>query len=738
MITYVENSNLPMKNGSRSFHMPRGISGKLFLAITQLVLCLGIATVSQAATTTFNVNSFDDFALGSSVPCDSIGTCTLRAAIQAANAISNSTDAQGNVLPHTINLPAGTYYLDSTLNSTLPKTPSTIGINEDKAATGDLDIRGNVTIVGADRDTTIIDGFASDRVLQIMGGATVSISNVTIQNGYVDADTNNNVSSGGGGGIYNSGVLRIENCVIRNNHAVNGTGTGGGGLQTTGVAGTGPNTVKTVIVQSTISNNSAPLGGGVRNFFGSTLIDLTDVTNNAANQYSGGGVQNAGGSMSITRSTINNNLAQQTGGGVDNLDALDITQSSIYLNCASGSMDPSFPPQTVPTCIVPGAIFGGAGGGISNGSAGSLNMVNTTVGQNQAALAGGGIYNHKDATVTNSTIYDNSVSLTTGSGGTEIFACGSQNQNQDPTKNLTCSNGIKDANGKLLIHTNFINTIVGNSTTSDNCNGDTADLVISKGHNIETTTNTCGFTKSGDQMAVSPATLFSDVLKYHGGPGTGALFTLPISSSSPAYNAGDSVNCPATDERGFLRGSECDIGAYGANAVYSGNSNVLDLALNITKGVAAPLNGSVQVTSTFSVANKGPLQATNIVLTGSIPSLSGLSMGPLDSRCSKTSTGFICTAPTLDAYDSADFYVVLFATKVMNFDISGEVTSDQVDNYRPDNLKTVTIDIPTVAGSSVSGNNFAGSSGGGTMDWLSLMLLSPTLARRLRHRKRFG
>ena len=717
MIKSHGNSSLPIKNDSRAFHKLQGITGKLFLLITTLSLCLGIASVSQAATTTFKVNSFSDIALGASAPCDGTGTCTLRAAIQAANATSNSTDAQGIVLPHIINLPAGTYPL------------TLIGINEDQAATGDLDISGTVNIVGGnsnDPSQTKIDGKASDRVMQIMAGAKVSLSNLTIQNGSVDADTNDNVSSGGGGGgggIYNSGNLRLENCIIQNNKvtAVTATGAGGGGLQTTGVAGTGPNTVKTVIVRSTISNNSAPLGGGVRNFFGNTIIDLTDVTNNTADTYSGGGIQNSSGSMTITRSTISYNTAQQSGGGVDNLDALDITQSSIYLNQVVG--------------IKTGGVVttGGAGGGIANGSAGALNLVNTTVSQNQAALAGGGIYNHKDVTATNSTIYDNSVNLTTGGGGTEIFACGSQDTGSD------CSTDIwvdpADHSKGLLIHTNFINTIIGNSTTGDNCNGDTADLIISKGHNIETA-NTCDFTNSGDQSSVSFATLFSDVLTYNGGDPAPTLLTFPISSSSPAYNAGDSANCPTTDERGFLRGSECDIGAYGANAVYSGNSNVLDLALNITNGVAAPLNGSVQVTSTFSVANKGPLQATNVVLTGSIPSLSGLSMGPLDSRCSQTSTGFICTVPTLDAYDSADFFIVLFANKVMSFDISGEVTSDQVDNYRPDNLKSVTVDIPTVTGSSVSGNNFMGASGGGALDWLSLLVLFPAAARRVHRRRR--
>ena len=72
----------------------------------------------------------------------------------------------------------------------------------------------------------------------------------------------------------------------------------------------------------------------------------------------------------------------------------------------------------------------------------------------------------------------------------------------------------------------------------------------------------------------------------------------------------------------------------------------------------------------------------------------------------------------------------------MSFQVGGEVTSDQVDNYRPDNLKSITIDISTVASSSVSGNNFMGASGGGALDWLSLLVLFPAAARRLQRRRR--
>ena len=107
-----------MKHGSPSFRMLQGITGKLILVIIQSIFCLSMMTAAQAAT--YDVNSTADTPLGSSAPCDGLGTCTLRAAIQAANASASTAD--------TINVPAGTYTLSRT------------GINEENAATGDLDI----------------------------------------------------------------------------------------------------------------------------------------------------------------------------------------------------------------------------------------------------------------------------------------------------------------------------------------------------------------------------------------------------------------------------------------------------------------------------------------------------------------------------------------------------------------------------------------------------------------------
>ncbi|MDZ8029039.1 MAG: hypothetical protein RMX97_30745 [Nostoc sp. DedQUE11] len=86
----------------------------------------------------------------------------MRAAIIAANTNGDTSD--------TINLAAGNYTL------------SLAGANEDAAATGDLDItNGSITIVGAGVGSTSITANQIDRVFQVLTGATLTLSELTIR-----------------------------------------------------------------------------------------------------------------------------------------------------------------------------------------------------------------------------------------------------------------------------------------------------------------------------------------------------------------------------------------------------------------------------------------------------------------------------------------------------------------------------------------------------------------------------
>ena len=98
-----------------------------------LACALGTALHAQTLNMTVdsNVDEVDGFPGDGRCMTDS-GTCTLRAAIQEANAFSNSG-------PHWIFLPADLYVMRL----------GAVGATEDGGWSGDLDIRSSVNLVGS-------------------------------------------------------------------------------------------------------------------------------------------------------------------------------------------------------------------------------------------------------------------------------------------------------------------------------------------------------------------------------------------------------------------------------------------------------------------------------------------------------------------------------------------------------------------------------------------------------------
>ena len=212
------------------------------------------------------------------------GHCTLRAAIQEANALPGAD---------TIQLPAGTYTL------TIP------GQSESLAATGDLNLNDPVNIIGHAAGDTIIDGGGHDRVFQV--NALATISNVTIQHGTG--------FFGGGVWVNAGGVLTLQHSVVRNNATDPGTDPNhsGGGIGNNGT---------TTLTDCVVSGNSAgAYAGGI---FSNTIMTINgcEISDNTA-ALAAGGIMSLGAgvglpAMTITNSTISGNSAQQ-GGGILNV-----------------------------------------------------------------------------------------------------------------------------------------------------------------------------------------------------------------------------------------------------------------------------------------------------------------------------------------------------------------------------------------------------------------------------------
>ncbi len=280
---------------------------------------------------TFNVNTTEDVNDGT---CGTLH-CTLREAIIAANAYTTGTP--------TVNIPAGTYLLTIT------------GTSETLAATGDLNIRRGMQIIGAESATTIIDGNQRDRVFANSASGVV-LSNLTIQNGRTPTDVD-------GGGILNSGGLTLTNIIVKNNTSRSASG---GGIRNTGTLTTSG---------STITGNTADdgAGGGIYNTGTLTIVSSTLSNNVSTNGViGGGGIHNEGGTVTIDRSTISGNTAL-SGGGVSNrmtAGIMTITNSTISGNTANPY----------------------SGGGVEVGVQSTTTLNNVTVSNNTAGGQGGGLY----------------------------------------------------------------------------------------------------------------------------------------------------------------------------------------------------------------------------------------------------------------------------------------------------------------------------------------------------------
>lgn len=213
--------------------------------------------------------------------------------------------------------------------------------------TENLRIGFDLTIVGSNAWTTIIDGGHSATVVTISSAtAHVNLSQMTMRNGAG--------LSLGGGGIYNLGTLTITNATISgnsSNDSVVAVGGLGGGIYNAGTL---------TIVQSAVSGNSvsrarlnaSPYGGGVYNTGRLTIINSTIAANQAADYFPagapyGGGIANESGTLMISNSTLSNNSAlmhtplgtvSTYGGGIHNKANVHATfQNTIVANNTWGA-----------------------------------------------------------------------------------------------------------------------------------------------------------------------------------------------------------------------------------------------------------------------------------------------------------------------------------------------------------------------------------------------------------------
>lgn len=345
---------------------------------------------------TFTVNTTSDGVFPGACAAGTANECTLREAVIEANATPGMD---------TIMIPTGTYTL------TIPRAATPVY----DARTGTLDVTDSVNIIGAGQNSTIIQGgtvgvpgtpngvdkvFSFNQDITAFTNATVSVSNLTIQNGFNRGNTA--IEDGWGGafdfdtGTSGANTLTITNVTLKNNTLTDGEGGGFAIFNTNGGSGTATFSncmVENNIIAPTSTNGTANGGGGFVAIPANMTMTNCTVSGNQANTANG--VSPVGGGLellgqlgqavtSIHASTISGNSAGGNGGGIFGTTTLQIDQSSI----------------------------------ISNNSGGTSGAANNDEG-------GGLWFNGNNSTVTETTITGNSAGNSTVGSGGGIFVNGS-------------------------------------------------------------------------------------------------------------------------------------------------------------------------------------------------------------------------------------------------------------------------------------------------------------------------
>ncbi|MCH9685987.1 MAG: right-handed parallel beta-helix repeat-containing protein [Deltaproteobacteria bacterium] len=535
--------------------------------------------------TTFEVNDTADLALLATAPlCECITAvdkvCTLRAAVQAANACPGPDDI--------VFMVSGTYTLS--LGAATDESP----------ASGDLDITESVTISAAVATpmsvsvSATVDGAHLDRIFDVQPeSAPVTLAGFKVMRGEIDpsahpqgdahggcirvrsstlildsmiigGDADEGCAGHHGGGVYaEASSLTISDSIVADNEAkawIQGLTIAeglGGGIHA-------HDTTLSMVRTQLLENRASGGGGGIATISASSLSSLSDVLihGNETFDAGGGGYMGApftmvdsvvsdnfitegagqggglflapsesGTSSVILRTQVYENTAPQ-GGGIALDGQLDITDSDVHFNHAAGGTGS---PQG-------GGIWGSVQGllfiersSIHGNTAGDgaglfirhmLRATNTTIADNEADIAGGGLYGDLASwsELMHCTVRNNTA-LAGAGGGTWLHASATASFDRSVLFGNAQALGTAECVGPVTTPTVAVSDPLGCMTPS-------------------------GSVVTGSLNGWGP-------LAY--GPNSTAAFTITLPNSALSTAAPCGVS---EDQWGQPREEECDVGAY--------------------------------------------------------------------------------------------------------------------------------------------------------------------------------
>jgi hypothetical protein len=474
------------RKGKIKRNLPNAVTGAVTLGIAALA-------AQSADAATFTVTNLNDSGAGS-----------LRDAVTQANSTAG---------PDVINFQPG-------LTGTITLT------------SGELSLYDSVDIQGPGAAVITVSGNDTSRIFYIYSSAAtpidVTISGLTLTHGF---------DGGSGGAINDVGEnLTLDHDIVSKSVAGEGSGGGVAKFQNSGTLH---------IHNTTVTGNTAGLGGGVFFYSSDAAADIQDsvISNNHA-YASGGGIYlyNIDSDVTIARTTISGNTADCCGGGM-------------FLYGTSGGK------LTIDASTISGNIAGNVGGAaflyyIND----PLTIQNSTISGNQASYVGGIFFYSAYASPT--------ISLTTIAGNSASGAVG----------------GVFLYGGTLPVDNSII---AGNSAPvgPDVAGSGTFDL----NYSLVQDTTAANVTVNPGSITGVPAQL--GPLQNNGGP-TQTMMPAP---TSPVINAGDPAFAPpsATDQRGFARvvAGRVDMGAVEVNggvfqlssATYSVNEDGASITITVNR-----------------------------------------------------------------------------------------------------------------------------------------------------------
>ncbi len=326
------------------------------LSLTNATLTTNVAT--GTVTTGFGGGVFVGETVAADTPSAVINSSTFRTnnagwvgGAVAVGAGSTATMSPGSLLDQNTAISAGGLYVQSGGTATLTGTT----LSRNAANTG---FGGAAFNAGA---LTLTDGAVDQNTALHAGGlyvaetGTTGVTRTAITNNQANGGATNN--AGNGGGAFNAGSLTITDALVSGNQAntttaPSGTNIAGEGGAIMARSTVGTAAVKTTILRSTLTGNSAAVGGALVTFSsagtnGASILNSTIHANSATTAL---GVVTAVQPISIVGTTFTQNTAAAGGtGGIWQLSPglVRIAGSILYgntsgaatVNCAGAPAD---------------------------------------------------------------------------------------------------------------------------------------------------------------------------------------------------------------------------------------------------------------------------------------------------------------------------------------------------------------------------------------------------------------